>query len=70
MQQQDIQKWLRYWDDAQCVNVNAIRAFEHVYQARKFCSVMRGSIFANVSDLQIWNALQAMRAERAAHDAA
>lgn len=56
-----IQNWLTCWGNAKMVNLDAIRAFEHVYQARKYCECMRVGVFTDVTDLQIWNALQAKR---------
>jgi nitroimidazol reductase NimA-like FMN-containing flavoprotein (pyridoxamine 5'-phosphate oxidase superfamily) len=56
-----IKQWLRYWQAANLVAVDEIRSFQDVYQARKYCSVMRDGVFAEVSDLQIWNALKEMR---------
>jgi hypothetical protein len=56
-----IQNWLTYWGNAKMVNLDAIRAFENVFQARKYCECMRIGVFTDVTDLQIWNALQAMR---------
>ena len=64
----EIQDWLTYWKNANMVDVDAIRCFEHVYQARKFCRVMRVGVFHPdlVSDLQIFNALVNLRKAKAA----
>jgi hypothetical protein len=43
------------------VDLDEIRAFEHVHQARRFCSCMRVGVFATVADLDIWRALENMR---------
>ena len=56
-----IQGWLAYWNAAKMVALDEIRAFEHVFQARKYCECMRVNVFAEVSDLAIWNALAEMR---------
>ncbi len=63
MRKSEIQIWLAYWQNANMVSVDAIRALEHVYQARKYCACMRQGVFHPdlVSDGQIWDALQAMR---------
>lgn len=61
MRQAEIQDWLRYWENARMVAVNEIRAFEHVHLARKYCSCMRVGVFAEVTDLAIWRALENMR---------
>jgi len=63
MTQKEITDWLTYWKNGQMVAIDAIRAFDQVYQARKYCSCMRVGVFHPhiVSDLQIWNALCAMR---------
>ena len=53
--------WLAYWNTAKMVALDEIRAFDQVHQARKFCECMRVGVFSNVTDLQIWNALQDMR---------
>jgi hypothetical protein len=57
-----IQDWLRYWDNGKQVNLGAIRAFEHVYEARRYCQCMVTGVFHDVTDLEIWRALSAMRA--------
>jgi hypothetical protein len=57
----DIKVWLAYWQAAHMVNVDAIQAYEHVHLARKFCSCMRVGVFADVSDLEIWRSLVALR---------
>jgi hypothetical protein len=63
MTRSEIQDWLIYWKNANMVAVDEIRCFENVYQARKFCRVMRVGVFHTdlVSDLQIWNALVDLR---------
>jgi uncharacterized protein (DUF3084 family) len=63
-----IQDWLTYWKNGGMVAVDAIRALDQVYQARKFCRVMREGIFTpdQVSDGQIWDAIVALRQKRAA----
>jgi hypothetical protein len=69
MSEAEIQKWLEYWQVSQMVNVDQILAFDQVHQARRFCRCMRTGVFADVSDLQIWRALQNMRGqdEESAH---
>jgi hypothetical protein len=62
MTNQSIKNWLSYWNAAGMVAIDQINAFDQVYQARKFCQCMRVGVFADVSDLQIWNALRDMRA--------
>lgn len=62
----EIQKWLAYWQAAKMVSVERICAFDQVWEARKYCECMRTGLFADVTDLQIWNALTEMRAEKAA----
>lgn len=61
MTQSEIQGWLQYWQNARMVSVEAIRAFDQVHLARKYCSCMRAGAFADVSDLDIWRALENMR---------
>jgi hypothetical protein len=61
MRQKEIQAWLTYWQNANMVSVDKIRAFPQVHQARRFCSCMREGVFAGVSDLDIWRALENMR---------
>jgi hypothetical protein len=61
MKQSKIQEWLTYWQNARMVDLDEIRAFEHVHQARRFCSCMRVGVFAAVADLDIWRALENMR---------
>jgi hypothetical protein len=56
-----IKDWLTYWNNARMVALDEIRAFDQVHQARKFCACMRQGIFHDVTDLQIWNALKALR---------
>lgn len=63
MSQDDIQGWLKYWRASRMVAVDEIRAFDQVHQARKFCACMRVGRFADVTDLQIWRALVALRAD-------
>ncbi len=58
-----IQDWLRYWHAARMVAVDQICAFDQVYEARKYCSCMRVGVFTDVTDLQIWRALTALRAQ-------
>jgi len=53
-----IKNWLGYWQNAKMVNLEAITSFDRVYQARKYCECMRVGVFAEVTDLQIWNALR------------
>ena len=57
----EIQTWLDYWQRSRAVAVDQILAFDQVHEARRFCSVMREGIFADVTDLQIWRALCDMR---------
>lgn len=57
----EIQNWLTYWNNAKMVCLDAITSFDRVFQARKYCECMRVGVFAEVTDLQIWNALQASR---------
>ena len=64
MRKKEIQGWLAYWKAFKMVAVDEIKAFEHVFQARKYCECMRTSIFAEVSDLAIWRALTDMRNEK------
>jgi hypothetical protein len=68
MAEREIQIWLDYWNRGNMVAIDEIQAFEHVYQARKYCSCMRFGVFSPdiVTDLQIWRALQSMRAATAA----
>ncbi len=61
MTSKDIVSWLAYWDSAKMVALDEIRAFDQVHQARKFCECMRVGVFSDVTDLQIWNALQLQR---------
>ena len=61
MKTAEIKTWLKYWQNASAVNVDAIQSLEHVHQARKFCAVMRCNLFADVSDLDIWRAIIALR---------
>ncbi len=61
MTQSKIQDWLTYWTNAKMVDVDQIRAFDQVHQARRFCSCMRLGVFAAVADLDIWRALENMR---------
>ena len=56
-----ITNWLTYWTNANMVAVDEIRAFDQVHLARKFCECMRVGVFSDVTDLQIWNAITAMR---------
>ena len=64
MQQQQIINWLVYWNNAKMVAVDEIQAFDQVHEARKYCECMRVGVFNkdDVTDLQIWRALQSMRA--------
>ena len=59
--QNEIKSWLSYWAASKSVAVDKIRAFDQVWQARKYCQVMRVGVFVNVTDLQIWNALVSLR---------
>lgn len=59
--QAQIQNWLTYWQNANMVAVEEIRAFDQVHQARRFCSCMREGVFADVTDLAIWRALENTR---------
>lgn len=61
MTQTEIKSWLSYWNASKSVAVDRIRAFDQVHQARKFCRVMRVGVFADVTDLEIWNSLVSMR---------
>lgn len=58
-----IQDWLTYWTNAKMVAIDQINAFDQVHQARKYCECMRVGVFTDVTDLQIWNALCALRAK-------
>ena len=57
MAKTEIQRWLAYWSAAKMVAVSEIRAFDQVYEARKYCECMRVGVFADVTDLQIWRAI-------------
>jgi hypothetical protein len=64
MPSEKIQEWLSYWNDAGMVKVEEIRALGDVFSARKYCKCMRVGVFAEVSDLQIWRALNEMRGSK------
>lgn len=68
MAREQIQEWLRYWQAAKMVAVDQILAFDQVSDARRYCSCMRVGVFTpdQVTDLQIWRALTAMREADAA----
>jgi hypothetical protein len=66
MKATDIQSWIAYWTAAKMVAFDQITSFDRVYQARKYCECMRVGVFADVTDLQIWNALCGLRAKDAA----
>jgi len=57
MTQAEIKTWLAYWTAAEMVAVDQITSFDRVYQARKYCECMRVGVFADVSDLSIWRAI-------------
>ena len=61
VQRVSIQEWLAYWQSAKMVDVDQIRAFDQVATARRFCECMRAGVFTDVTDLQIWRALEDMR---------
>jgi hypothetical protein len=65
MKQSDIHSWLAYWHNARMVATDEITSFDRVYQARKYCQCMRVGVFSPdlVTDLEIWRALCAMRAD-------
>ena len=58
MTTKEIKAWLSYWTSANMVAVNQIRAYEQVYQARKYCACMRQGVFADITDGQIWDAIR------------
>ena len=58
--QEEIQDWLSYWDRHKMVAIGAIHSLEDIAQARAFCPPMQIGIFGNVTDLEIWRALNAM----------
>jgi predicted NAD-dependent protein-ADP-ribosyltransferase YbiA (DUF1768 family) len=60
----EIKTWINYWNAAKMVAVDAIQAFEQVYQARKYCECMRVGVFTDVTDLQIWNAIRELRCQQ------
>lgn len=68
MTRSEIQGWLTYWTNANMVSVDAIKAFDQVALARRFCSCMRSGVFSEITDLQIWRALTAMRDEEMLED--
>lgn len=57
---EEIQEWLSYWDRHKMVAIGAIHSLEDVAQARSFCPAMQIGVFANVTNLEIWRALNAM----------
>ena len=57
----DIQRWIAYWTNGNAVNFAAITSLADMTEARRWCSVMRRGVFSNVTDDQLWNALQAQR---------
>lgn len=61
MTQKEIQGWITYWQNAKMVAIEQINALDQVHLARKYCSCMRVGVFAEVSDLAIWRALENMR---------
>lgn len=61
MTRTQIQDWLTYWNNARMVAIDEICSLEQVATARRFCACMRQGIFHPVTDLQIWNALKALR---------
>ncbi len=65
MKAADIQSWIAYWTAAKMVAFDQITSCDRVVQARKYCECMRVGVFADVTDLQIWNALCGLRAKEA-----
>ncbi len=61
MTQANIKNWIAYWTAANLVAFDQINSVADVTEARRFCAVMQGGVFANVTDAQIWGALVAFR---------
>jgi hypothetical protein len=61
----DIEKslvpWGEYWRAAKMVNLEAITSFEAMRDARRWCGCMSMGVMENVTDLQMWRALQFVR---------
>lgn len=62
MTKADIKRWIAYWTAADMVAFDEIRTFNQMVEARKYCSCLRVGVFADVTDLQLWNALRDYRA--------
>jgi hypothetical protein len=61
MRQLDIQACLALLDKCRSVAVDQITEFEHINLARKFCPSLRDGALSEVTDSEIWDALNAMR---------
>lgn len=57
MSKQEIKDWLL--GHSEQIRLDNIRAFDQVYQARKYCACMN----LDATDLQIWNVLIELRRE-------
>lgn len=55
-------KWLDYWNKAHMVAVDEIKSLADMRVARSFCSCMGRGIFWDVTDEEMWAALDRFRA--------
>lgn len=55
-------EWIDYWNRAHMVNVDAIQSVDDMHLARKHCSCMSHGLFYDVTDEEMWAALQRHRA--------
>lgn len=65
MTQNDLKRWIKYLDAAHMVDWSEILAFDQVAWARRFCACLRVGVLNkdDVTDLDIWRALTALRKE-------
>lgn len=60
MNRNEIQVWLHYWRNAKMLDTKEIKTQGDVAKARSVCPFMDRT-FANVSDHEIWHAIEADR---------
>lgn len=61
MKQSNIQTLLAFLNRHDVVSIDRITAFDQVALARKFCPALRTGELKDVTDLEIWRALENMR---------
>lgn len=63
MAKQELISWIGYWDrGSDGPRIDRVRSFDDLVNCRRFNRCMNGGVMWNVTDAQMWDAVQAYHA--------